>query len=189
MPVQCRQTNLADGSTALTLGFDLSQAASPDRSYAAELAGIAYENGIVKLMFGQATRSGAVRSLVEISMSPAASIQALRTIEELRNPSIEDLVKIDGTALPLTDFKEDPPEVARLKAYMMLTAFAGTETCIDFYDASPFTMAQIQRGQTTTASLLPVVRIDTQTQLLYALMKEWQKLASQFPKQSTNSEG
>lgn len=184
VPASNRTIKLLDGSTAQAVGIDLSQATCPDRSYPAELAGVVYENGTVKLLFGQATRSGKVRSLIEISMSPLAVIQLLNVIEELKNPSLEDLFRLTGEGVrTLSVFDEDPPDVARLKANMVSMGFSGSEACIDFYDASPFTMSNLQNGAATSANVLEVVRIDTQTSLVYALVLKVKELIQQFPSQ------
>lgn len=184
VPASNHNIKLIDGSMAQAVGIDLAQATCPDRSYPAELAGVVYENGTVKLLFGQATRGGKVRSLIEISMAPLAVIQLLNVIEELKNPSLEDLFRQTGEVVrTLTKFDEDPPEVARLKANMVSMGFSGSEACVDFYDASPFTMSNLQTGTATTANVAGVVRIDTQTSLMHALVLGIKELVSQFPPQ------
>ena len=182
VPASSSEIMLPDGSTAFIVGIDLSKAMCPDRSYPAELAGVVYENGIVKLLFGQATLDGGVRSLVEVSMSPQATIQALTVIEELKNPSLEDIFRSTGEeGRTLTEFKIDPPDVARLKANMLAIGLSGSEACIDFYDLSSFAKRNLQIGTTETANVLGVVRIDTQTALVHALILKIKELTSRFP--------
>lgn len=182
-PVPANVNKLAGGSSASTIGIDLSQAVSPDRSYPAELAGAVYEHGTVNLLFGQATRSGKIRSLIEISMSPLAVIQSLNVIDTIRNPSLDELLELTGEEKrTLTIFDEDPPEVARLKANMLSIGFSATEASIDFFDASPFTMRNIRNGA-TSANVVGIVRVDTQTALVYALILKMRELASQFTPQ------
>lgn len=182
VPVSNRLLKFSDGSSTKAVGIDLSQATCPDRSYHAELAGVAYENGIVKLLFGQATRSKKVRSLIEVSMSPHAVIQSLNVIAEIKNPSIEDLLRLTGEETrTLSEFDEDPPEVARLKANMWSVGFSGSEASIDFYDASPFAMGMLQNGAAASITIVGVVRIDTQTALVHALILRLRELISQFP--------
>ena len=178
---------LHDGTSATSIGIDISQATCPDRSYHAELAGVVYENGTVKLLFGQETRNKKVRSLIEVSMSPRSVIQALNAFNVIKHPSFEEIVLQMGEKIPtLYKFDEDPPEVARLKANMLSMSADGTEASIDFFDASPFTMANLQQNSSATSvNIVGVVRIDTQTALVHALLLGLRKLSSQFPPQIT----
>lgn len=190
VPASIRKLKLLDGTMANGLGVDLSQAIVPDRSYHAELAGLAYENGIVKLLFGQATRNNKVRSLIEISMSPLAAIQALTVTDSIKNPSLVELIQTTGEdARTLSEFSEDPPEVARLNANMISMAFSGSEASIDFYDASPFTMRGLQIGSTNAINVVGVVRVDTQTALVHELLLRLRELSVQFPPQIKGLEG
>lgn len=181
IPASNQTIKLADGTAGGAIQIDLSKAMSPDRSYPAELAGAVFEKGAVKLIFGQEARSGSVRSMLEITMSPTAAVSLLNVVETL-SPPLESLFQSTGDELPtLSEFNEDPPEVARLKANMFTLAFSGSDACIDFYYISPFSMARVQLSSTPTANVMGVVRIDIRTALVYALISKVSDLVSQFP--------
>ena len=176
----------ADGSFGKTVEIDLTRASPPDKSYSADLAGAVYENGVLKLLFGQASRNGGVRSLIEISMSPVSVIQMINSLNKIVNPSIlEILERIGESNRDLTEFDEDPKEVARLKANMVMIGLSGQEACLQFFDADAFAMKKLQQtGKSSSDSVVGVVRVDTQTALIPTLISKLRELASQFPAQT-----
>lgn len=170
-----------DGSSLVSYTIDLTQAPSPDRSYPAELVGLSYENGLVIVMFGQRTRNGAVRSLIEVVMPPEGIVRLLNAVDEMSNPTFSQVMASSVIGVDtLTTFEDDPKEVARLKANAATVGFSGSEACVDFYDMSPFSVARVHQGA-STANVLGVVRIDTQTLLVGALVAEMRKVAKSFP--------
>ena len=180
-----------DGSANTLLHMDLSKAVCPDKSYPSDMVGAVYENGDVTLLFGQSSRGGKVRSLVEVSMSPVAALQFLRANTAMKQPTVDEIMqKVGAVKRTVSTFDEDPKEVARLKANFVSLAFFGSEACIDFYDASAFSMGNLQRmGGATMANVVGVVRIDTQTALVKALFDRIAELSSQFPSQARAMEG
>jgi hypothetical protein len=172
---------LPEGSTATSIEIDMSKVPPPERSYFAELAGVEYENGSVNFLFGQSTRDNKIRSMIEISMSPYSVIQALRSIEALNAPSLADIVQKQGDASAvLSAFKEEPPEVARIKANIMTFAFADSEASIEYFYISPFSVANLNKRLATSVDVQGVVRIDTQTILVEALRQRLIELIPQF---------
>ena len=180
-------TYTADLSFGQVVEIDLNRASPPDKSYSADLAGAVYENGVLKLLFGQASRNGKVRSLIEISMSPVSVVQLINSLNKMVNPSIAEILAAMGeTNRDLTQFDDDPKEVARLKANMVMVSFYGTETCMHFYDADPFIIKKLkQTGKNSSDSVIGVVRVDTQTALIPTLILKLRELASQFPVQTS----
>jgi hypothetical protein len=179
--VTARQVTLKDGTSGTVHGINLSEAEVPDRSYVAETCGAIYENNTVKLMFAQPKLGGGLRSLVIISMTPLAAAQFLHAVEHLQNVSLDEIAtKSNIIKEPLSDFPATEPEqTAGLAANMVAAAFSGRETCMDFYHANAFTVAALPA--TSKLHLEPVVRINTRTSLMLALVHRLQELRSEFP--------
>jgi hypothetical protein len=162
--------------------MDLSQALCPDKSYAADMAGAVYEMGEVLVLFGQRSRDGNARSLVEISMSPLSVLQTLQSASNLSGATLQEIMgNIGDNERELSSFSEDPKEVARLKANLVYMAFNGSEACLDFFDTSPFTIRKLLTGESDKGNVAGIVRIDTQTALIKSLLTKLTELSSQFP--------
>ena len=188
VPVSKQQITMPDGSVGLSVGIDLSAVEVPDRSYYAEVCGLAYENVRVKFMFGQMQRNGKPRSLIIISMTPHAAAMCLDLVDRLATPSLDEiLLRTQIEKGRLTDFPEDPEETAALKASMVAMAFFGRDACLDFYDASPFSWAGAQSSSKMT--VLGVVRINTDTALVAAMVDRLREFQAQFPADARTSGG
>lgn len=185
VPVTTRQVTLKDGTAGTVHGINLSEAEVPDRTYVGETCGAICENNMVKITFAQPKLGGGLRSLVIISMTPLAATQFLHSIERLQSPSLEEIAaKSNITEEPLSDLPTSEPEqTASLIANMVAAAFSGRETCMDFYHANAFTIAALPA--TSKMHLEPVVRINTRTSLMLALVHRLQELRRDFPVDAT----
>ena len=117
-------------------------------------------------------------------MSPQSVVQLLDAIGAMSQPSFEDVVNLGAIkSEALTDFKEDPDDSANMKASLVACAFSGPDACLDFYDASPFVMAQAKQHPQGKLTLRGVVRIDTRTSLMISIFKHLRTLRDRFPPQ------
>lgn len=193
-PVQIvtQQVTRGDGSMASVLAIDLSQALAPDRVYCADLCGVVYENSTAKLLFGQQGRDGTIRSMVEVTVPPLSAMQFLELFDGLKNPSIPEILQILGLEpAPVTKFTIEPKDIVQFKANLVTSAFYGSDSCLDFYNISAFTMGVLQKngGSTTSANVLGVVRIETSAPVVASLVNGLRELKSQFPSNMVNLVG
>ena len=173
VPIDVAVINPTGASDMLGVGLDLSRARVPDRRYAADACSIARAHGSVKLMFGQDRVDGeGWRTLLVVGMSDAAIFQILRSVAEMKNPTLEQIVAAANLqAEPLSERvsePEQPNQAVSLIANLATIAIAGTEACIDFYHLSAFAVGAL-RGANKTA-VDPVVRVDLRASLLLGLV-------------------
>ena len=179
-----QQITTPDGTMATALSIDLSDATVPDRLYYADLCDVVYDCYAVKLLFGQQRRGGGVRSMVEISMPPLSALNFLRLLDGLKDPSVAEILQMMGLQPGgLSDIKEDPKETVQFKANLATSAFFGTDSCLDFYSASAFTMGAIQLSGKpgSTANVLGVVRVETPAPVVAAMQEGIRKIIPLIP--------
>jgi hypothetical protein len=176
---------LRDGTPADAYGIDLTNADVPDKTYFGECCGADYFGGVARIMFAQPKIGGGptLRSLVLISMTPPAAAYFSKSLEEMRNPSLEEIVsqvKIPEKAL--SEFPPaEPEQTASLIANIVAVAVHGHECCLDFYHANAFSHLAAQKSNLNHLFLEPVVRVTTSTALLLSLMRRLQELRTHFP--------
>lgn len=171
----------ANGTTVTIVGFDLSNAPVPDRRYVADTATVILSKGTVKLVFAQETITSKLRSMLIIHMTINGIRHLLSSIKHLKNTDFDTLVNsLNLEHEDLLTLEEDEPEqTIALSANMVAAAFSGNETCLDFYSASAFVMANIANSKTVPID--PVVRVDLRTSLFVSLRDKLQELESSFP--------
>jgi transcriptional regulator with XRE-family HTH domain len=182
IPVTTQKVRLRDGTQGEVQTLSLSDADVPDRTYFGEVCSAKYDNEALSLAFAQSKLGQAqLRSLVIISMTPNAAAQFLRSLEEMRNPSLEDIAKLSNISpQPLSSFPTDEPEqTASLIANVVAVAISGRETCMDFYHANAFTHLTVR--ETKQMFLEPVVRVNIRTQSMLSLVRRLQELRGDFP--------
>lgn len=169
-----------NGQTVQTMSVDLSNAPVPDRKYLAETCAVSYQRSSVKFLFGQ-QRIGKteLRSLLVIHVSPKSAARFVASLSEM-DPTLEDIAARIGVApgngAPIT---EEPPQTVALAAGMVLFAVSDEEACMDFFQASPFSMGAAPHSK--QLSLDPVVRVDLPTSLMLSFVSELNKIAPQLP--------
>lgn len=161
-----------DGKTSLFMGADLSKAPVPDRRFVTDMCSAIMRPYRIKIVFGQERIDGkGLRSAIVVQMSPVGGANFVRILDSMKNPSYREIAESEKipteTLSPITD---EPPQALTLMANMALTAITGHESCIDFYEASPFAMGVAIRSQ--RLSLEPVVRVDLRTSLLLGLVAD-----------------
>lgn len=184
-PVSIKVTNqvLVNGQTLATLEIDTSNATVPDRRYVADYVSYKREHGRVRLLFGQSkVGSSDLRSLIVIQMSVNAMIRFLHTIAQIKNPSFDDLVaRLNLPASKSENLQVEPSQTIELLANIILTAISGDESCLDFYQMSPFSVRSAQHHHRT--AIEGVVRIDLPSSKLFSLVHD---LRTVFPVNATD---
>lgn len=166
----------ADGTTMANLGLNAAKIDVPDRRYTADTCAVSEHRGTVKLIFAQERIDGSAwRSLLVVHMSRDAVSRFLTTIKQIANPSLDEIASaahIDAEPLA-TNFNE-PSQAIALSANVVLSAVSGSEACLDFYQASPFSMSAVAASR--KLALEPVVRVDLRTSLFLALIENFRSL-------------
>ena len=173
---------LGRSQDAVSFGLDISAAPVPQRRYAAELCQVSYVYNDVRFIFGQRNISNeGLNSALVVRMSPLATGQLLKSIEEMSSPGLEAIAKTMGiSATPLMPISQQPAQMANVVANLVAIAVSGYETCIDFYHASAFAMRMA--ADTKTFSVEPIVRVDIQTSIFLSMVQELQTIVKSFPR-------
>ena len=153
-------------------GLDLSSAPIPTRRYAAELCNIRYVNGEAKLIFAQSDLLGeSIDSAVQIRMNPISVLQFSQSLQMIQNPSVEQILDaLNVDAQELSVIGSSPSQIANMFSNIVSCAIAGYDTCLDFYNATPFSMKKSEGKD--ELEIEPVVRIEMRTTMFVALMRE-----------------
>lgn len=181
--VETKQVSLADGTSGTTFGFNLAEAEIPEKHYHARACGAEFSHQEVNLLFAQPQRgrtSGQkIRTLLVVSMPAMAITTMLNSLSRLQ-PSLDDIV-IRANIQPESTIalEEEANQTIELDANIAAMAFSGNEACLDFYESSPFSFAQVKT--TGTLGLIPVVRINTRTSLVVGLLDRLRELQSSNP--------
>ena len=169
-----------DGESVMAISLDIGSAPAPERKYLAEIASVAISENSIKLLFGQNKITAEIRNLLIVDISPTALHSLLRSVEEIKSPSYEDVVNMSGVKpQSLTDIKTEPEQTIALKANLISTCANGYDACFDFYYLSPF--ATLKLASSDKVDIDPVVRVDIQTGLFMAILNELKKVAKVFP--------
>ena len=170
-----------DGQTTSALNINLQEAPVPDRRYVADFAALIYKNDIVKLIFGQEKLgSSDIRSLVVIVMHTQDAQLMLQSIQSLSAPSLDGLVAIAGIkATDLFPVSNEPEQTIALAANLVAIAVSGSAACLDFYNASAFSISNLLKTQKLAVD--PVARIDLPTSYLVALRNALVEMETSFP--------
>lgn len=171
--------NTSEGSE--TSGhMDLGALPVPDRRFACDAVGLKMLHSEVQLFFAQSKPIGdGWLSLLVLNMGFEAVTQFLRSAPE--NFS-ENFFRIyNGRAkADVTDFKQAADQTVVLAASIVLAGYAGTNGCMDFYYASPFSQQQV--ATVRKLSVEPVVRVNLASPLVFAIMDSLREAEKQFPK-------
>jgi hypothetical protein len=168
--VAIEQFIATDGSTVANVGINLGAAQVPDRKYSADACAVAQTHGTVKIIFGQERVGGkGWRSLVLVQMSAESAGRFLGTLNQPGHPLSDGnnpFAKFGSETLT-TDVTE-PEQAITLSANLAVVAMNDNEACLDFYQASPFSMGAAFKSK--KLALDPVVRIDLRSSLFMAII-------------------
>lgn len=181
IPVTTRRITLRDGTAGEELSLSLKDAEVPDRSYFGQECSAKYADDVLLIAFAQPKLGGDLRTLLMISMPTPAAAQFIRSVEKMSDPTLSDIatnVKVqEGSLLEFPAI--EPEQTVTLAANIVAVAVSGHETCLDFYHASAFSYLHLR--QTKNMYLEPVVRVNTRTSLMLALMRRLKEIAVRFP--------
>jgi len=179
-PVKLSHVEHRSGHARL-FGLDISTAPAPQRHYAAEIAAVQSQDGEARLVFAQRSLGAdGLESALVVRMNPHAASQMLESLDTMASPGvakIADLMSI--RPLALTDISQRPNSTARVVANFAAVAISGYDTCIDFYQASPWSMKHAPL--TNELALDAVVRVDIQTALFLSVMEGLRAVVSTLP--------
>ena len=158
------------GHTITQFGADLSKAPVPDRKFTADVCSVLFGEYTVRLVFGQERIDGkGLRSAIVIQMSRASASNIVRMFDAMKDPSVDEIARLNKIAIEqLSTGLDEPPQALTVSANMSIIAISGHDACIDFYEASPFSLGVAIRSQ--KLALDPVVRIDLRASLVFGLM-------------------
>lgn len=169
-----------DGRAGLIQG-DIHNLPVPNKRYAADICSIVSKNSVIKLLFAQEKIGPqALRNMIIVNITPRSVTELLKKIDDVKDISFAELAalsNIEAEALP--QIEVEPAETASLNANLILVAASGTESCIDFFHSSAFSIAFAQ--QTSRLGIDPVVRVNIRTSLLMGLIEELRNLISINP--------
>lgn len=184
LDVQNKITPLPDGSSVTSYGIDLARAPVPGRRYAADLATVLYKNEYVKMIFSQekiSLSSTALRTMLVVHIAPEAAKEFLSKLQGI-SPSLDEIATQSNIKPEsLFEIEEEPEQTVAFAANMASAAIIGRESCLDFYHASAFVLANITKSK--KAMVEPVVRVDLRTSLLISIRDSLQNMESIFTKE------
>jgi hypothetical protein len=179
--VPVRVTTLAGthGESVSQLELDLREAPVPERRYVCDVAAVKFDGTTIRLLFGQQRIGKAVtlRSLVVMQLSRLAADQFLRSVDAMSKPTYAEIVSGMGTeAEALTEIDEEPEQTVALQANLLVSAAAGLEANIDFYQMSPAALSNVQRQKSDSIPIESVLRVDIRPSLMLGIINELNNL-------------
>lgn len=175
-------THRRSGNDVVEVGFDISSAPVPPRHYVAEVCFVDVNDGHLRLVFGQRALGigEELESAIVIRLSPHAAHNFVDLIFGMTHPGLEAIAATMNIApTPLLSSITRPVHVAHLAANMAAVGVSGYESCLDFYQTSPFAMKHIEKKK--QIGVEPVVRVNLSTGLLLSLASEAKSLVANFP--------
>lgn len=177
MPVERLHTLTVDGTSAVQFGFKLNEAPAPDRRYVADVYGITPMTGGFKLLFAQEKiGSAAMRSLLVVQMHTDAIRRFVESTADLPGPRPEFVSADPKLDLP-TVITEEPEQTLAVSANVVAVALSNGESCMDFYQISPFASHAVHNGGELQMS--QVVRIEWRTGQLFGFLAALERLGFQ----------
>lgn len=158
-----------DGSTEVSLAFELEQAPVPNRRYFADRAWVTSSPNGCRLLFGQERVDGEhLRSLIIISMTTDAVRNFARTLERFL-PNVANYVAATGRDSDgYREITEEPPQTVSIRATAIACAHAADEGCMDFFQISPWSVHRMG----DQIGIEPMARIDLSTALMLRVITD-----------------
>lgn len=183
--VESHKIQMPDGAAGLAYGINMAAAEVPDRVYFGGTCGVYYSPPLLKIMFAQPKLGNTgLRSMLLLSMTPLGVEQFLRSVDELKEPSLDDIartVRIEPEALTEVP-NEEPEQTAEFAANIIASAFSGLDSCLDFYNANAFSMLSLRMQN--KLYLEPIVRVNTRTSLVLSLVRRLREVQTEFGESS-----
>lgn len=182
LKVEAKRVTLPDGATGQVLSMALGEAEVPDRSYLAEACALTYDHDTMRIAFAQPKLDGkGLRTLLLIAMTPNAAANFLRSMREMKDPTLVEIAATVGLkAEPLITFPtEEPDQTAPVIANVVAVAVQARETTMDFYHANAFSHMHVRQDK--EIYLEPVVRVNVRTALVLSMVERIEQLRAEFP--------
>lgn len=152
----------------------------PDRKLSCDTVGLIVGEYLVKLLFGQRSVIGeGYLTLLIVQMNFDSVQNFLRSMQPMEAGLARLEAENNFPRGQLTDIAGPIQSSAAVNASLVLSGFAGTEGCMDFYYASPFSVQSINLGNRLLVD--PVVRVLVPTPLMAALVRALQDRSKAFP--------
>jgi hypothetical protein len=179
-----------DGTTALEIGLDLSDAPVPDRRYLADVASVKLVEDSLHLLFGQRTIGGkSLRSLVILVLTVEGVKNFLKTCTEFGPKLHTYLDRISAAKAQLSQIEEEPEQTVAMPVSIIAASHVERDACIDFYHASPSAIRSVlQHGDANVIGIDPVVRIQLSTRLLAAVVDGIEDARKSLPQEVERDE-
>ena len=159
--------------------MDLGNLPVPDRRFACDAVGLKVLTSGVQLFFAQSKPIGdGLLSLLVLNMAPESVSQFLHSAP-LSFPENFRIAFPRHPDVCITDFQHEAEQTVILAASIVLAGYTGTNGCMDFYYASPFSQQQI--ATIRKLSVEPVVRINLAAPLMFAIIEGLRAAESRFP--------
>jgi hypothetical protein len=163
-----------------TAAAGLADVAVPDRKYYATICCVETDARSATLMFGQPQiGTNRLRSLLVVRMSVIGVTSLLANIDEMKTPTLDEIARNEGIQPELSPpITVEPVQVVEFASNLSLAAVAGFAACLDFYEASPFSLAHaVTAGEIYVD---PVVRVNMPTPFLLGLIARLKDAVLQF---------
>lgn len=170
------------GNDLMSINVDISSAPVPPRRYVAEVCSVSLHGGHLRLIFGQVAlgEESALESALVIRLTPHSAHHFVEMLGGMKRPGLQVIAeKVGIPPIPLLAEVSRPAQTAHLAANMAALAVSGFESCLDFYQASAFSMHYV--GKKDRLGVEPVVRIDLSTGLLISLARRATELVVELP--------
>lgn len=165
-----RQVVGVDGTASVVFSFRLADAPAPDRRYLADAYSLTPAIEGCRFLFAQEKIGRGLRSLVVVHMSGESLQRFVDSTPGLPLPD-EHFSSPKQDAPIIVDV--EPDQTVAFRANLVAVAVSNGETCMDFYQLSPFAMHAVQNGGRLQVSAL--VRVELRTGQFFALLKEIKK--------------
>lgn len=159
--------------------MDLGSLPVPDRRFACDAVGLKVLTSEVQLFFAQSKPIGeGLLSLLVLNM-------AVESVSQFLHSAPLSFAENFRQAFPghpnvsITHFKQPADQTVVLAAGIVLAGYTGTNGCMDFYYASPFSQQQI--ATIRKLSVEPVVRINLAAPLMFAIIEGLRAEETRFP--------
>ena len=158
-----------------TFQLSVSDAPVPDRRFSADTAAVQVTAFRTRLCFGQSKPVGnGWLSMVVVELSSEGVTHFLTAVQDSKNGGKFLAPPRANGASDLTEFNSSPDHAVILSANLTCAGFVGSEGCMDFYNASAFS---VQRLPTTNKlQIEPIVRINLPSPLIFAIVQKLREL-------------
>lgn len=153
----------------MTIGLNASSLPVPERRFSCDAVQVTSSAGGARLLLAQRQPVGdGLLSMVVINFATEPVTQFLQSIHEEFLKQAVAFVGARKVAVAASVFSENAQQSVVLTSSYILAGHSGFSACMDFYNASPFSIQHL--AVVRKLALEPVVRVNLSTGLLIALI-------------------